>query len=424
MFTSSTFLFVYGTLLLAYMVIKRQCVSDHNYMSTDSNDLQKVAAVMTKAAHSREASHYGEAPRTIEESALDTTLESPSEPPESKGNSKEKTKEKLTIILNTLSTPESDSCLISAIKEAGKMKITESIHLLGALLDHCNPSVCEASARSLGHIGDPRALEFLFSSTDKLESEILKLDSTEHIQPAEQIIHTEHPVIHAENPGNTEKFTSSKETHQEEQLDSINHGIPSNIPRPSESEQVTRGKVLNPPPLDRILPPLRENNFKVLDRRTPYNLNKLNEDQMTELLLKISIDEDEQTSHRYYAIKNLAYFPRKNLAGEAAVLFGSPEPAIRFAAADTVARIGGKEASNELIKALHDENPYVRSSAASGLATLGDDRSLAPLLKLKNDKDEIVRFSAERALNTLSEKKDIAPLINSLLRNNNLSGNT
>ena len=239
----------------------------------------------------------------------------------------------------------------------------------------------------------------MFSSTRRLESEIKQFD---------------HPVVEKCHETKEHKREILKRTPPSDTVKTHSTHVDSPCIHRTVSKNTLPNRTKSP--LQKLLPPLRENSFKAIDHHTPYNLEKLTEDQIIDLLLKIASEESETTSIRYYAVKNLAYFNRPELSRETAPLLGANEPAIRFAAADTIARIGGADAASELIKALHDENPYVRSSAASGLAVLGDDRSLAPLIKLCKDSDEIVRFSAERSLHSLSKNKEITNLINKMIK--------
>jgi len=352
---------MYGTLLILYMIIKSQCCS---------SGCQQISSQLKSSSNTADKNVV---PTSNQKQLKKLNMSKEQNKPESN----------FSPLLQKLTIENNDEKLLGAIEKAGRTKCIEAIPYLGALLIHNNPAISKAAAQNLGQIGDPAALKFLFSSTEKLDSEIREFKKS------------------------TIKMTENRSS-------SVNTIKKTNF-TVNTGEQENKA-LKNTAPLDKILEPLKEKNYKILDRHTPHALAKLNEDQIIDLLLKVAGSEEEPTSNRYHAIKNLSYFYRKNLAKDTAAFFKTSQPALRFAAADTIARIGGREASIELINALNDENSYVRSAAASGLATLGNDKSLAPLLKLKDDNDEFVKFSAQRALDSLSKNMDIAPLIKQLIK--------
>ncbi len=282
-------------------------------------------------------------------------------------------------VFSLLEKGDPPELVAQAVAAAGELRLKSSVPLLGKLLSHSSPEVAQEAARSLGAIGDPKALEFLIARSEQLDEELRAFEPS--LTPA--------PSKAMEKPAKSEPKT--------EAFTDVDFAADDFLPSHE--------------PLSRILPPLAAENYRLLDRYTPYKLQKLEESAIIDLLLNIAAADDELTSNRYYAIKNLAYFRRIGLVKEVAEFLASSMPAIRYAAADTVAQLGGSAGATALLEAIKDANPYVRSAAASGLATLGDDRGLVPLMALRDDPDEVVRFSAERALQELERRKDIGSLL-------------
>ena len=302
------------------------------------------------------------------------------------------------IVFSLLQEGNKPELVKLAVIAAGQLRLRSAVPLLGKLLSHPSPDVSNEAARSLGAIGDPGALEFLLARSEQLDAELRT------IEPALAGRDEEPPLNSArrEQPSTTKK----------EGIGALADGV-TKFEEMIGPETQLGFENFSPShsPLSRILPPLAAENYRLLDRYTPYKLEKLEESAIIDVLINIAQAEDELTSNRYYAIKNLAYFRRIGLVKEVAEFLAADQPAIRYAAADTIAQLGGSAGATALLRAIEDTNPYVRSAAASGLAILGDDRGLVPLMALRDDPDEVVRFTAERSLQELKKRKDVGALL-------------
>jgi HEAT repeat protein len=98
-----------------------------------------------------------------------------------------------------------------------------------------------------------------------------------------------------------------------------------------------------------------------------------------------------------------------------AVLQHDPDPALRAEAARVLAGWGGEDVVRALANALRDE-PAVRTAAASSLAELKDARAASGLIPFAADDDEFVCASALRGLKELRLPDAAAPALAALSR--------
>jgi len=359
---------VYGLLLVAYLTVKSHLRADGGRPATDADRLTRDPVTRLQNL----LDDLGGCDDGLRDVALRRCAD---------GGGPER-----EFILSLLRRGGDEATLVPAVRAAGTLRLREAVPLLGTLLAHPSTDVANEAARSLGSIGDPTALDLLLARSSELDAELRHLYSG---APAAGFGGTFAGARPEDERGRED------EGEEEEQ----------------EHDRASAAFAADARPLERILAPLAADGYRVLDRYTPEPLEKLDESAMIDVLLAVAAAQDEPTSTRYYAVRNLAYFRRVGLVAEVALLLASPQPALRFAAADTVAHLGGSAGAAALLEALSDDNPYVRSAAACGLAALGDDRALVPLMNLRDDPDDVVRYSAERALQQLEHRKDVGALL-------------
>lgn len=91
----------------------------------------------------------------------------------------------------------------------------------------------------------------------------------------------------------------------------------------------------------------------------------------------------------------------------------SSEAHVRADAANTLARLGVKDATERLRPALNDQDAVVRANVARALGVAEDQTSLDVLVACgTGDSDQRVRVSAVRALASLKDKRAAGPLLN------------
>jgi cyclophilin family peptidyl-prolyl cis-trans isomerase/HEAT repeat protein len=108
--------------------------------------------------------------------------------------------------------------------------------------------------------------------------------------------------------------------------------------------------------------------------------------------------------------------------GAIAGQLGSPDPEMRWQAANALARIrdGIAIAVPALLPLLEDKDWMVRANAARALGAANDNRAVLPLVNLLNDPDRRVAVNAINALGTVGDARGVEPLIN--LGNREVSG--
>ena len=85
-------------------------------------------------------------------------------------------------------------------------------------------------------------------------------------------------------------------------------------------------------------------------------------------------------------------------------LLKDPDDFVRYAAADSLAKLG-KPAVESLIARLNDRNWKVRRPVAMALGKLGDARAVEPLITCLKDKAENVRSAAAEALGEMASPR-------------------
>lgn len=88
-----------------------------------------------------------------------------------------------------------------------------------------------------------------------------------------------------------------------------------------------------------------------------------------------------------------------------------PEVGVRSAAAESLGRLGKKDALDILLQGLKASEYMVRSSCAYALGKLGDKRAADPLFFLLKDSDHSVVSAAAHALAKLGDRRAVFPLI-------------
>jgi cyclophilin family peptidyl-prolyl cis-trans isomerase/HEAT repeat protein len=101
-----------------------------------------------------------------------------------------------------------------------------------------------------------------------------------------------------------------------------------------------------------------------------------------------------------------------NAGAVVAKFLSSTDARVRADAANTLARLRAKEATDKLRALLNDTDAVVRANAARALGVAEDGPAFEPLLARSNgDADERVRISAIRALSFLKDARAALPLI-------------
>jgi cyclophilin family peptidyl-prolyl cis-trans isomerase/HEAT repeat protein len=101
-----------------------------------------------------------------------------------------------------------------------------------------------------------------------------------------------------------------------------------------------------------------------------------------------------------------------NAAPVVAKFLSHPDARVRADAANTLARLRAKEATDKLRSLLNDTDAVVRANAARALGAAEDGPSFEPLLaRSTGDADERVRVSAIRALGSLKDARAALPLL-------------
>jgi HEAT repeat protein len=97
-------------------------------------------------------------------------------------------------------------------------------------------------------------------------------------------------------------------------------------------------------------------------------------------------------------------------------LLADSRPAIRAAAARSLATSRSKYALSALLKTMGDPTAEVRKAAIYGVGLSGNRRALAPLISMLNNEDQpaSVRGMAAEALGNLADQRAVKPLIAAL----------
>lgn len=286
----------------------------------------------------------------------------------------------IATLMRVAATGENRAVRVSAIRALGRLKARESLSVLGEALASPEAEVAAEAANALGQIGDPRAVDLLVRNSQRVAEELQRLTPLPGRSSFAGPAHSA-PAPHGGNA----------------RLEPM---LPSGTWVQAEAQGMA--------PLAKICDPLAQRNFRVLDKYTPYDLRKLSEDEIAELLVRMACNRAESTSNRYFALKNLSAFRPPNLDEHLVLLLRDEDPTLRYASAELLGIHGSDESIPDLIEALDDENAYVRSSAALSLAALNADRAIRPLMRLRFDSDEVVRYSVKKALEEIGRRKGLS----------------
>jgi HEAT repeat protein len=114
---------------------------------------------------------------------------------------------------------------------------------------------------------------------------------------------------------------------------------------------------------------------------------------------------------RFYAINLLGDLRSPKAVPHLIPLLHAGQRATRSSAADSLARIGARDAVPEILDRLEVEADFApRSWMISALGRLKDQRAYAPLVALLDDEDVRIRLAATRALGMLGNPDAIRPL--------------
>ncbi|HUW56544.1 MAG TPA: HEAT repeat domain-containing protein [Planctomycetota bacterium] len=113
---------------------------------------------------------------------------------------------------------------------------------------------------------------------------------------------------------------------------------------------------------------------------------------------------------RFYAVRALAAKRDRAAAGKLMTLLAEGDPRVASAAAETLGRLGAKEAEPLLLKALTSPESEVRFHAAAALGDLRSKAAVEPLARLLSDANDFVAVSAAEALAKIADPRAVDPL--------------
>jgi len=90
---------------------------------------------------------------------------------------------------------------------------------------------------------------------------------------------------------------------------------------------------------------------------------------------------------------------------------------VRDAAAESLGKIRKRDATHPLIAALRDDSGSVRKAASESLGKIHDESAIQPLIAALSDRDNRVRESAAEALGKFGDARAVEPLIGALQSN-------
>jgi HEAT repeat protein len=121
--------------------------------------------------------------------------------------------------------------------------------------------------------------------------------------------------------------------------------------------------------------------------------------------------EDEHGSVRKAAIDALINFNSSDVVEMAISSLKNSNWKIRRAGVKLLIRVGSKDSINSLISCLEDDDVYVKSWAAMALGKIKEVDSIEPFIQLLKENDDKIRLSAIKALGEIGNKDAIKSLI-------------
>jgi hypothetical protein len=91
-----------------------------------------------------------------------------------------------------------------------------------------------------------------------------------------------------------------------------------------------------------------------------------------------------------------------------AAALGDEEDAVREAAAESLGKLGNKEAADALIATLNDRSASVRAAVVTALGRVGDERAIGPLAALRADSDRHVSSIVDSAIGSIHKRPYLA----------------
>lgn len=277
-----------------------------------------------------------------------------------------------------------------------------AVPTLARALRSPDPAVGEAAANLLGEIGGSAALQALLEADSPIED--LPAPSARPTRRA-----TSRPATRAPNPAPIPEVEEPPPGSWAPQ--SLHEAFETPFSRPAGSRPEVDPGDEGVLPVLKLYEPLARNDFRALHRYCPHDPRDLDEEGLTEVLLRLVEDRTAKPALRYFAVKNLVRFRHRDIAETLEDMLADPLPLVRYAAADALAVHGDEGAVALLVEALEDSEGSVRASAAHTLAVLGGDMAIRPLLSLRDDPDEVVRYAARRALDAIGKRKKITRLL-------------
>jgi HEAT repeat protein len=127
-------------------------------------------------------------------------------------------------------------------------------------------------------------------------------------------------------------------------------------------------------------------------------------DSVGGVLVPLASTPSEVQARAVVALGEIAHRPAVPILGQ--LLGSSNEAALRKAALDALARIGGDATLPLIARALDDADPSVRTAAIRALSARKHEASFADLLRLTKDPDESVRVAALQSAATFPGHED------------------
>jgi HEAT repeat protein len=285
-----------------------------------------------------------------------------------------------------------------AIKNAGKMMLSEAVSPLIEALYDPDPAISSLAAESLGKIGDPRAIEPLLEVSRNVDRTLME----DHLEggggsqgsPSEFNEGRTNVPLTEEKPPDTNPFKYKELTLF--RIDLL----------PKEYFQSDGTPI---PRKDLVLRGLKDNDqqLRKIAAKTAIGMN---DPELIQSLVETLKNPYEVESVRYLAAEALGGMQTDSSTDALVASLQDETVAVRYSAASALSKIGGKKAVDALVTALADPNEFVRSSVAYALGQIGDQNAMNALFGAISDENEVVRFSAAKALGSIGGEQVLSGL--------------
>lgn len=345
--------------------------------------------------------------------------------------------------VKALTTPHFTEIKDNHVAGHGKWKYKDKIlEAFARLLKDPFAEVRAASARGLGELKDPRALEPLIKalqdSEESVQSAALKaLARLGEIGAfgalADYIVgtHGGQQELAREQFGVLAAKTAVKEVHVKNFTNLVNRpavtALLGVLGKGNDRARAAVVRLLGSFEDDRIDGALS----KFLDDPSPevrkwagYSFGRRKSaDAVPILIAKL---EDEDPYVRREAVSSLGRFKDKRAFEPLIQRLEDSDGMVRASALDSLGEFDDPRVADLVVKSLKDENPHVRASAAFIIIKKPDRRAVEPLIELLGDRDYMVPRVAASALGAIGDQKAVKPLISALKgelnKNRHLSG--